>query len=75
MVIHCNQNRILAICRNQDSANLYSRDGLFIRRFYCGTNPVSCAVTPQDYILISDTGEKCIRVFSPAGKELYQIGL
>lgn len=65
--------QIVALCRNSDTVNFFSREGVFIKAFAAGFSPMGLIVSAKDKIIISDPGEKCVHVFDTKGKELQKI--
>ena len=66
--------RIIAICRNKDTVNIFSGKGEFLSSFSAGFSPMSVKVDAQDRLLVCDPGAKCVYVYSVDGNLETTIG-
>ena len=65
--------RILIVDRSSDTVNVYRKNATFIRSFLAGKCPMGMVVTENDEVLVSDTGDKCVRKFDMLGRHLMTI--
>ena len=65
--------RVVVICRNQDTVNFFSSEGVFIKAFKGGFSPMCLVINSRDELIVSDPGKKCLHVFNAAGEELYTV--
>ena len=64
---------ILVVCRCSDNVNMFTANGLFKRSFHCGPSPCGITVNSSDEIIVTDTGAKLVRFYSPEGMLLRTI--
>ena len=64
---------ILVVCRCSDNVNVFTAHGTFKRSFNCGPSPCGVTVNSSDEIIVTDTGAKLVRFYSPEGKLLRTI--
>ena len=64
---------ILVVCRCSDNVNVFTASGVFKRSFHCGPSPCGVTVNSSDEIIVTDTGAKLVRFYSPEGKLLRTI--
>ena len=64
---------ILVVCRCSDNVNVFTANGTFKRSFNCGPSPCGVTVNSSDEIIVTDTGAKLVRFYSPEGKLLRTI--
>lgn len=69
-VAFLSDQRIVAICRNQDTVNFFSKDAIFIKAFKAGFSPMCLVVNSRNELLVSDPGSKCVHVFNTSGELL-----
>lgn len=58
---------IVAVDRFNDTINIYSPDGKYISSFSAGSSPMNVAITCDNFIAVTDVGDKCVRVYSVEG--------
>lgn len=58
---------IVAVDRFNDTINIYSQDGKYISSFSAGSSPMNVAITHDNFIAVTDVGDKCVRVYSVEG--------
>lgn len=58
---------IVAVDRFNDTINIYSPDGKYISSFSAGSSPMNVAITVDNFIAVTDVGDKCVRVYSVEG--------
>lgn len=58
---------IVAVDRFNDTINIYSQDGKYISSFPAGSSPMNVAITCDNFIAVTDVGDKCVRVYSVEG--------
>lgn len=63
----------VAVDRFNDTVNIYSSDGQFISSFLAGSSPMNVAVNKDNFIAVTDIGDKCVRVYSMEGTLLNMI--
>lgn len=66
--------RIVVICRNQDTVNFFSKDGIFIKSFRAGFSPMGLVVNSNSELYVSDPGKKVVHVFNTKGEKVDEVG-
>ena len=59
--------RIVAICRNKDTVNIFTSDGEFLSSFPIGQSPMAVCVDKEDRLLVCDPGAKCVYICDDTG--------
>lgn len=59
--------KMVVICRNQDTVNLFMSGGTFLRSFVAGHCPLAVAVNSRDEIIVTDVGPKHVYVYAENG--------
>ena len=67
--------KMVVVCRNQDTVNLFMAGGTFLRSFLAGHCPLAVAVNRRDEIIVTDVGPKCIYVYRENGSLLQTLPL
>lgn len=62
--------QIVIVDRNGDRINMYTREGEYVRSFPAGESPTNVAVNSKDEIIVTDIGEKCVRMFHADGTQI-----
>ena len=72
-VAFLSDGRTLIVDRSSDTVNVYRKNGAFLRSFHAGKCPMGVDVNSKDEIIVSDTGDKCVRKFDILGHLLLTI--
>ena len=59
--------KMVVICRNQDTVNLFMAGGTFLRSFVAGHSPMAVAVNSRDEIIVTDVGPKHVYIYAEDG--------
>jgi hypothetical protein len=64
---------IVIVCRHFDTVNFFSSEGKFLRSFPAGHSPQGLAINSKEELIVSDNGEKEVRIYDKDGQVLRTI--